>query len=237
MFGGVYRGSGVFVTGHTGFKGSWLCLWLERLGAEVHGYALTPRTDPSLFVQAGVAAGITHTVGDVRDAAGLTRALRDADPHFVFHLAAQPPVLESYARPAETFATNVTGSINLMEAVRAAGIRAGYRREGALIDRLRPYLTLETLLIGSGLTVGSGLACLAWVLAASTSHQYQPMGHVLPDIMGTALLMIGAQTVLGGFLLAVFAGNVAKLLHVSDSSAADGPAALDGLREDLSDAD
>ena len=140
MFGGVYSGKRVFVTGHTGFKGSWLCLWLERLGAQVHGYSLAPPTDPSLFEQTGIAARITHTIGDVRDPAALTAALKAASPQFVFHLAAQPLVLESYAQPAETFATNVTGSINLMEAVRAAGISAAV----VMVTTDKVYLNRET---------------------------------------------------------------------------------------------
>lgn len=124
MFGNAYAGKRVFVTGHTGFKGSWLSLWLERLGAEVTGYALPPVTDPNLFERAEVARGLKHIEGDVRDAQALERALAGAAPDFIFHLAAQPLVLESYAAPAETFATNVTGSINLMEAIRKTGTRA-----------------------------------------------------------------------------------------------------------------
>ena len=123
MCGEAYRGKRVFVTGHTGFKGSWLCLWLERLGAQVVGYSLAPPTTPSLFEQAGVAAGIEHQIGDVRDSAALCAALTAANPDFVFHLAAQPLVIDSYAAPTATFATNVTGSINLMEAVRSSGMR------------------------------------------------------------------------------------------------------------------
>ena len=123
MFAEAYRGKTVFVTGHTGFKGSWLCLWLEQLGARVVGFSLAPPTEPSLFEQAGIAAGIDHHIGDVRDAAALSAALAAARPDFVFHLAAQPLVIDSYAAPAETFAINVTGSINLMEAVRSSGMR------------------------------------------------------------------------------------------------------------------
>ena len=124
MFGNAYAGKKVFVTGHTGFKGSWLCLWLERLGAEVTGYALPPSTDPSLFETAGIASAVRHIAGDVRDAAALQAALAEAAPDFIFHLAAQPLVLDSYAAPAETFAINVAGSINLMEAIRQTGTRA-----------------------------------------------------------------------------------------------------------------
>jgi CDP-glucose 4,6-dehydratase len=124
MFGDAYRGKRVFVTGHTGFKGSWLCLWLEQLGAEVTGYALHAPTEPNLFGQAHVVLGIEHHLGDVRDAAALEATLAAARPDFVFHLAAQPLVLGSYEDPAGTFATNVTGSINLLEALRAAGSAA-----------------------------------------------------------------------------------------------------------------
>ncbi len=124
MFDKAYAGKRVFVTGHTGFKGSWLCLWLERLGAQVTGYALPPPTDPSLFEQAGIAGGLRHIEGDVRDAAALEAALAEAKPDYVFHLAAQPLVLGSYEAPAETFAINLTGSINLMEAIRRTGTRA-----------------------------------------------------------------------------------------------------------------
>ncbi len=121
MFGQAYQGKTVLVTGHTGFKGSWLCLWLEQLGANVVGYALDPPTTPALFDQAGVASGIADRRCDVRDAAALARVVAEVRPDFVFHLAAQPLVLDSYAAPAETFATNVTGTINLLEALRAAG--------------------------------------------------------------------------------------------------------------------
>ncbi len=124
MLTAAYSGKSVFVTGHTGFKGTWLSLWLERLGARVTGFALAPPTGPSLFVDTGAARTMHHIEGDVRDADALSAALAQARPDFVFHLAAQPLVLDSYAAPADTFAINVTGSINLMEAVRAADIAA-----------------------------------------------------------------------------------------------------------------
>lgn len=124
MFGGAYRNRRVLVTGHTGFKGSWLALWLVRLGARVSGFALPPPTDPSLFVQAGIAEGIDHRLGDVRDPDALRAAISAVRPEFVFHLAAQPLVLGAYDAPVETFAINVMGSINLMEAIRAEGLGA-----------------------------------------------------------------------------------------------------------------
>ena len=120
-----WRGRRVFITGHTGFKGSWLTLWLESLGARVAGYALSPVTNPSLFDVAGVARGITSTIGDIRDEPSLTRAMQAADPEIVFHLAAQPLVRASYREPVGTFATNVMGTAHLLDAARSlAQLRA-----------------------------------------------------------------------------------------------------------------
>ncbi|MCB9680728.1 MAG: CDP-glucose 4,6-dehydratase [Alphaproteobacteria bacterium] len=116
------RGRRVLVTGHTGFKGSWLCHWLHRLGAEVHGFALPPDTTPSLFDVAGVQAVLaSHTVGDVRDADAVSACFAATSPEVVIHAAAQPLVLRSYADPKETFDTNVGGTVNVLEAVRAHG--------------------------------------------------------------------------------------------------------------------
>ncbi|MGI9179348.1 MAG: CDP-glucose 4,6-dehydratase [Longimicrobiaceae bacterium] len=118
-FGGVFQGRRVFLTGHTGFKGSWLALWLAELGAEVHGYALAPPTQPSLFAEAGIESRLaSHRIADVRDAPALARALREIQPELVFHLAAQPLVRYSYAEPRETYEANVMGTVNLLEAVR-----------------------------------------------------------------------------------------------------------------------
>lgn len=120
-----WRGRRVFVTGHTGFKGAWLSLWLADMGAEVTGFALPPPTDPSLFEQARVGELIHHVEGDVRDAAALKAAVRAARPEVVFHLAAQPLVRLSYDEPVETYATNVMGTVHCLEACRKTeGVRA-----------------------------------------------------------------------------------------------------------------
>lgn len=119
-FGGAFAGKRVLVTGHTGFKGSWLVEWLLTLGANVTGFALSPPTEPALYDQLGLANRITDLRGDIRDLPAVRRAVDAARPEFVFHLAAQPLVRLSYAQPVETYATNVMGSVNLLEAVRLA---------------------------------------------------------------------------------------------------------------------
>ena len=120
-----WHGRSVFVTGHTGFKGGWLCLWLESLGARVVGYSLPPPTTPSLFEAAAVGRGIESVEGDVRDADGLAEALARARPEVVFHLAAQAIVKTGYEEPVETYASNVMGTCHLLEAVRRSpGVRA-----------------------------------------------------------------------------------------------------------------
>jgi CDP-glucose 4,6-dehydratase len=113
-------GKRVLVTGHTGFKGSWLSLWLSAMGADVFGYALSPPTRPSLFEEAAVAGVIDSTIGDVRDLESLLAAVEKAGPEIVFHMAAQSLVLRSYEDPVETFATNVLGTVHVLEAVRRA---------------------------------------------------------------------------------------------------------------------
>jgi CDP-glucose 4,6-dehydratase len=121
----VWNGLRVLVTGHTGFKGSWLALWLHDLGAEVTGFSLPPPSDPSLFEAARVSDVMRHVEGDVRNADDVEAVMRAARPEVVFHLAAQPLVRRSYEEPVETYATNVMGTVHVLDAVRrVGGVRA-----------------------------------------------------------------------------------------------------------------
>ncbi|MGV7240786.1 CDP-glucose 4,6-dehydratase [Caballeronia sp. M23-90] len=120
-----WRGKKVFLTGHTGFKGSWLTLWLQALGAHVTGFALAPDTTPNLFMLGGVSDGIQSIIGDIRDRALLASAMKEARPDIIIHMAAQPLVRESYVTPVETYETNVMGTVHVLDAVRQVpGVRS-----------------------------------------------------------------------------------------------------------------
>ncbi|MGE3692133.1 MAG: CDP-glucose 4,6-dehydratase, partial [Novosphingobium sp.] len=116
-----WRGRRVFVTGHTGFKGAWLILVLRQLGAEVTGFALPPPSEPSLFGLLGLDKECTHRIGDIRDLAAVQRAVSEAQPEVVIHMAAQSLVRTSYMEPVETYAVNVMGTVHLLEACRSVG--------------------------------------------------------------------------------------------------------------------
>ena len=119
MFNNIYNGKKVFLTGHTGFKGSWLALWLTKMGAEVCGYSLAPNTKPSMFEELKIQDKITKSVmGDILDETTLERIMAEFKPDIVFHLAAQPLVRLSYAEPVMTYKTNVIGTLNVLEAAR-----------------------------------------------------------------------------------------------------------------------
>src|SRR5215203_3824425 len=113
-----WPGKRVFLTGHTGFKGAWMCLLLQRLGATVYGFALPPRDQADLFVAARVYQDVLHTVGDICDLEVLRRAIEAAQPEIVIHMAAQSLVRRSYVEPVATYATNVMGTVNVLEAIR-----------------------------------------------------------------------------------------------------------------------
>lgn len=116
-----WQGKRVLLTGHTGFKGSWLSLWLQSMGVQLRGLALTPPTEPALFEVAGVAEGMEHRIADIRDFASVQAQMSEFQPEIVIHMAAQPLVRLSYHQPLETYATNVMGTVHVLEAARHAG--------------------------------------------------------------------------------------------------------------------
>lgn len=126
-----YKGKTVLITGHTGFKGSWMCKVLSMAGARVIGYALTPPTAPSLFEEANISEGIKSVIGDIRDLDALNEVMAKYRPEIVIHMAAQPIVRESYANPVYTYETNVMGTVNICEAVR-------------LCDSVRSFVNVTT---------------------------------------------------------------------------------------------
>jgi len=121
----VYAGANVLVTGHTGFKGSWLVLWLKKLGANVIGYSLDPPSNPNMYESLDIRRHVKHYDGDIRDLPAMVETVQAHAPDIVFHLAAQPLVRASYKRPVETYETNVMGTVNVMESIRQVeGVRA-----------------------------------------------------------------------------------------------------------------
>jgi CDP-glucose 4,6-dehydratase len=165
-----WAGKRVLLTGHTGFKGGWLSLWLAELGADVHGFALQPPTTPSLFETARVASRLaSSTIGDIRDSAAIAAAVRAVDPEIVLHLAAQPLVRMSYQDPVGTYATNVMGTVNLLEALRGENwVRAVvavttdkcYENDG----RSQPYREIDPM--GGHDPYSSSKGCAELVTAA-----------------------------------------------------------------------
>ncbi len=120
MLESFYRGKRILVTGHTGFKGSWLCKLLCMLNADVYGYSLEPPTEPSIYELIGLNKRISSTIGDVRDYGKLLSYIEKIKPELIFHMAAQPIVRESYRIPRDTFETNIMGTVNVLEAARVS---------------------------------------------------------------------------------------------------------------------
>lgn len=195
---GFWRGRRVFVTGHTGFKGSWLSLWLESLGAETLGYALEPPTNPSLFVEARVAEGMTSLQADVRDAAQLAAEMQAFRPEVVLHLAAQPLVRDSYRAPVETYSTNVLGTVHVLEAVRATpGVRAlvNVTTDKVYDNREWVWGYREDDRLGGHDPYSSSKACCELVTEAYRRSFFAPEGR---GVHGVSVASARAGNVLGG---------------------------------------
>ncbi len=193
-----WRGKRVFVTGHTGFKGSWLSLWLQHLGARVVGYALAPPTNPSLFELARVGEGMTSLRADIRDVSTLSAAIAEHRPEIVFHMAAQPLVRLSYKQPVETYATNVMGTVHLLEAVRqVGGVRAvvNVTSDKCYENREWVWGYRENERMGGHDPYSSSKGCAELVTAAFRHSYFSPANHAKH---GVALASARAGNVIGG---------------------------------------
>jgi CDP-glucose 4,6-dehydratase len=192
-FANVYRGCRVLVTGHTGFKGSWLTHWLQQLGAEVAGYSLGRVTEPSNFEILGLEARMRHYQHDIRDHVALARALDEFQPEIVFHLAAQALVRQSYAAPAETFEVNTMGMVNLLECLRerpSIGAAVLITSDKAYRNDEWCWGYRETDALG-GHDPYSGSKSCAELVAHSYHHSYFRQG-------GTRIATTRAGNVIGG---------------------------------------
>jgi CDP-glucose 4,6-dehydratase len=196
MGGSFWHGKRVLITGHTGFKGSWLSLWLARLGAEVEGFALSPPTDPSCFEAAGVGRHIQSHIGDIRDADAVLRQFQRQQPEIVFHLAAQPLVRLSHRDPVGTYLTNVMGTVHVLDAAR----RTGSARVIVAVTSDKCYENREQLwgyrehdAMGGYDPYSSSKGCAELVAAAYRRSYFES-----PDRERTRLATARAGNVIGG---------------------------------------
>ncbi len=193
-----WRGKRVLLTGHTGFKGSWMSLWLQSLGAHVVGYALNPPTQPSLFDAARVAEGMTSIIGDIRDLSKLQAVFAEHKPEIVFHMAAQPLVRYSYSEPVETYSTNVMGTVNLLEAVRnTPGVKAvvNITTDKCYENREWEWAYRENEPMGGYDPYSSSKGCAELVSAAYRTSFFNSGNYAQH---GVALATVRAGNVIGG---------------------------------------
>lgn len=193
-----WAGKVVLLTGHTGFKGSWLSLWLQSAGAKVVGYALQPPTSPSLFVAASVAAGMTGIEGDVRDFSALSKVFEKYQPEIVIHMAAQALVRKSYTNPIETYSTNVMGTVHLLEAARLTGsVRAivNVTSDKCYENREWVWGYRENEAMGGYDPYSNSKGCAELVASAYRSSYFNTSNH---SEHGVALASARAGNVIGG---------------------------------------
>jgi CDP-glucose 4,6-dehydratase len=193
-----WKGKKVFITGHTGFKGSWLCLLLHTLGAQVYGYALKPPTDPSLYELCAIDQLVHSTIADVRDGDSLTRSMAAARPDIVIHMAAQPLVRDSYKIPVDTYSINVMGTVNLFEAIRKCNtVKAAINVTTDKCYENKEWLWgyRENEPLGGYDPYSNSKACSELVTSAYRSSYFNPVQYAAH---GTAIASARAGNVIGG---------------------------------------
>jgi CDP-glucose 4,6-dehydratase len=210
-----WRNKRVFLTGHTGFKGGWLSLWLQSMGAEVHGYALSPPTKTNLFSEAAVDKNMASSIiADIREAAKLCQAMQQAKPEIVFHLAAQPLVRYSYLQPTETYAVNVMGTVHLLEAVRAtSSVKAvvNVTTDKCYENREWVWGYRENEAMGGFDPYSSSKGCAELVTAAYRQSFLDPAGIALASARAGNVIGGGdwaADRLIPDFLRAMDAGEI-----------------------------
>lgn len=193
-----WRGKRVLLTGHTGFKGSWLSLWLQSMGAQVVGFALAPPTKPSLFEVACVKQGMTSIIGDIRDLEHIRTVFAEHQPEIVIHMAAQPLVRYSYIEPVETYSTNVMGVVNLLEAVRSTpSVKAvvNVTTDKCYENREWAWGYRENEAMGGYDPYSSSKGCAELVTAAYRNSYFHPAKY---HEHGVAIASARAGNVIGG---------------------------------------
>ena len=211
-------GRSVFVTGHTGFKGGWISLWLSNLGAKVHGFSLIPPTTPNFFSETQLESRMqSSTIADIRDLTTLMSALQTAKPSIVIHMAAQPLVRESYVRPVETFSTNVIGTVNLLEAMRSVdSVEAvvNITTDKCYENREWVWLYRENDRLGGHDPYSASKACAELVATSYRNSFFSKTGIQLASVRAGNVIGGGdwaADRLIPDFLRAVDAGKTLRV--------------------------
>ncbi len=198
MFNGIFHGKRVLITGHTGFKGSWLSVWLRELGADVIGYALEPPTNPSLFETCNLESKVTSIIGDIRNLKVLKDVFERYQPEIVFHMAAQALVRYSYREPVETYETNIMGTVNLIEACRrTSSVRVVIvvTSDKCYENRGGVYSFKEIDPMGGYDPYSSSKGCAELITAAYTKSYFNPENL---EKNGAFIASVRAGNVIGG---------------------------------------